>query len=127
MQQLNFSLARRRLACGAAALLIAAGLAGCGGGDAEVVVSGGPPPVDSLSLALTRVGPEAIQVDWSDHPGVANFDVLRDGYPLATVNATTLIDSSVYVNQTYCYRVKGYDYRGNLIAATSTGCITVVP
>lgn len=49
---------------------------------------------------------------------MASFDVLRDGYPLAVVNATTLIDSSIYVNQTYCYHVKGYDPRGYLIAAT---------
>ena len=118
-------LTRRWLARGAVALLIAAGLAGCGGGG-EVVVSGGPPPVDPLNLALTRVGPQSIQVDWSDHPGVASFDVLRDGYALATVNTTTLIDSSVYVNQTYCYQVKGYDPRGYLIAATDTGCVTVV-
>ncbi|WP_092698118.1 hypothetical protein [Acidovorax soli] len=116
---------RRWLARGAVALLIAAGLAGCGGGG-EVYVSGGPPPVDPLNLALTRVGPQSIQVDWSDHPGVASFDVLRDGYALATVNTTTLIDSSVYVNQTYCYQVKGYDPRGYLIAATDTGCVTVV-
>lgn len=106
MQHSYAPLTRRWLARGSVALLIAAGLAGCGGGG-EVVVSGGLPPVDPLNLLLTRVGPQSIQVDWSDHPGVASFDVLRDGYPLAVVNATTLIDSSIYVNQTYCYQVKG--------------------
>lgn len=121
MQQPHISLTRRWLTRGAAALLIAAGLAGCGGG------SDGPPPVDPLDLALTRVGPQSIQVDWSAHPGVASFDVLRNGYPLATVNALTLIDSSVYINQTYCYQVEGYDSQGYLIAATDNGCITVVP
>jgi len=126
MQHPHTPLPRRWLARGALALLITAGLVGCGGGG-EVLVSGGPPPVDPLNLALTRVGPQSIQVDWSDHPGVANFDVLRDGYRLATVNATSLIDNSVYVNQTYCYQVMGYDPRGNLIAATNAGCITVVP
>ena len=126
MQHPHTPLPRRWLARGALARLIAAGLVG-GGGGGEVYVSGGPPPVDPLNLALTRVGPQSIQVDWSDHPGVANFDVLRDGYRLATVNAISLIDNSVYVNQTYCYQVMGYDPRGNLIAATNAGCITVVP
>ena len=126
MQHPHTPLPRRWLARGALALLITSGLVGCGGGG-EVYVSGGPPPVDPLNLALTRVGPQSIQVDWSDHPGVANFDVLRDGYRLATVNAISLIDNSVYVNQTYCYQVMGYDPRGNLIAATNAGCITVVP
>lgn len=126
MQHSHTPLSRRWLARGAIALVIMAGLVGCGGG-ADVVVSGGPPPVDPLNLALTRVGPLSIQVDWSDHPGVASFDVLRDGYRLATVTATSLIDNSVYVNQTYCYQVMGYDPRGYLIAATDAGCITVVP
>lgn len=126
MQHSHTPLSRRWLARGAIALVITAGLVGCGGG-ADVVVSGGPPPVDPLNLALTRVGPLSVQVDWSDHPAVASFDVLRDGYRLATVNATSLIDNSVYVNQTYCYQVMGYDPRGYLIAATDAGCITVVP
>ncbi|WP_019576771.1 hypothetical protein [Curvibacter lanceolatus] len=126
MQHSHTPLSRRWLARGAIALVITAGLVGCGGG-ADVVVSGGPPPVDPLNLALTRVGPQSIQVGWSDHPGVASFDVLRDGYRLTTVNSTSLIDNSVYVNQTYCYQVMGYDPRGYLIAATDAGCITVVP
>lgn len=60
MQHSYTFLTRRWLARGSVALLIAAGLAGCGGG--EVVVSGGPPPVDPLNLLLTRVGPQSIQV-----------------------------------------------------------------
>lgn len=113
-----------RLRRAALVVLAASSLAGCGGGG-EVVV--GPPAVAPLDLALTRVGPLAVQVDWSDYPPVQSFGVYRNGYLLASVNATTLIDNSVMLNQTYCYEVDGYDASGVLIAATSRGCITIVP
>lgn len=109
------------------------GLAACGGGDSAnvgvgVIVPVQPPAIAPLTLALTRVGPEAIEVDWSDDPRVARFVVLRDGYALATTSTTTtLIDSSVFVNETYCYQVQGQDAAGYLVAATSNGCISIIP
>ena len=107
------------------------GLAACGGGggvDVGVVVPVQPPAIAPLTLVLTRVGPEAIEVDWSDDPRVARFIVLRDGYALATTSTTTtLIDNSVIVNETYCYQVQGQDAAGYLVAATSNGCISIIP
>lgn len=107
------------------------GLAACGGGggvDVGVVVPVQPPAIAPLTLVLTRVGPEAIQVDWSDDPHVARFLVLRDGYLLATTaTTTTLIDNSVIVNERYCYQVQGQDAAGYLVAATSNGCIAIIP
>ena len=73
-------------------------VASCGGGNAEVVIGDDSPSIALLAIALTRVGPEAIQVDWSDDPYVASFTVSRDGYALATVASLTLIDASVIVN-----------------------------
>ncbi len=109
----------------AAVLIILASLAACGGGgDVTVAAS---PAVAPLTLVLTRVGPEAVQVDWSDDPYVASFQVVRDGYPLATVTTTSLIDASVLINETYCYQVQGYDGVGVLVAASSSGCITIIP
>lgn len=106
------------------------GLGACGGGgsvDVGVVVPVQPPAIAPLTLVLTRVGPEAIEVDWSDDPRVARFLVLRDGYVLATTTTTTLIDNSVIVNETYCYQVQGQDTAGYLVAATSNGCISIIP
>lgn len=107
------------------------GLAACGGGggvDVGVVVPAQPLVIAPLTLVLTRVGLEAIQVDWSDDPHVARFLVLRDGYSLATTTATTtLIDNSVIVNERYCYQVQGQDAAGYLVAATSNGCISIIP
>ena len=113
----------------AAASIVLGSLAACGGGsvDVGVVVPVQQPVVAPLTLVLTRVGPEAIEVDWSDDPYVASFLVLRDGFSLATVTTTSLIDSSVLINGTYCYQVQGYDAAGLLVAASSSGCVTILP
>jgi hypothetical protein len=120
--------ALRWLLRSAAVLVCAAAVSGCGGGSAEVVVvDDGLPPVALLEIALTRVGPEAIAIDWSDDPYVARFIVFRDGRTLANVNATSLIDASVFVNERYCYQVAGYDGSGLLVAASDTACVTLLP
>ena len=113
----------------AAASIVLGSLAACGGGsvDVGVVVPVQQPVVAPLTLVLTRVGPEAIEVDWSDDPYVASFLVIRDGFSLATVTTTSLIDSSVLINGTYCYQVQGYDAAGLLVAASSSGCVTILP
>ena len=106
------------------------GLAACGGGgsaEVGVIIPVRPPAIAPLTLVLTRVGPESIAVDWSDDPSIASFVVLRNGYVLATTTTTTLIDNSVFVNETYCYQVQGQDAVGNLVAATSNGCISIIP
>lgn len=111
-----------------AAVICVVVLAGCGGGgsvDAGVVA--GPPPVAALGINLTRVGPEAIQVDWSDDPYVDSFLVRRDGYLLARVRSLSLVDASVLIGNSYCYDVAGYDASGVLIAASATACITIFP
>ena len=116
----------------AAALLLVGALAGCGGGgggSVEVgvgvdVVDPGP-EVAPLAMALTRVGPQAIEIDWSDDPFVASFLVVRDDHVLAEVTTTSLVDASVFIDETYCYQVEGYDAARRLVAASSIGCITV--
>ena len=87
----------------------------------------GAPAITPLAIALTRVGPNAIEVDWSNDPHVAGFAVNRDGFTLATVASLTLIDTSVIVDQSYCYQVSGYDPSGMLISASDTACVTVFP
>jgi hypothetical protein len=99
----------------------------CGGGGSSEVVVASPPPVAPLAIALTRVGPNAIQVEWSNDPDVASFTVSRDGFALATVDSLTLIDASVIMNQSYCYQVSGYTPSGLLIAISDGACITVFP
>jgi hypothetical protein len=123
MQNLSFSLPLRR----AAAVLCLAVVAGCGGGSVDVVVAAPPPPppVAGLDIVLTRVGPEAVQIDWSDDPLAASFVVRRNSHTLAQVDAVTLIDASVQLDGRYCYDVAGFDSAGVLVSTSDVACITI--
>ncbi|MBC7994292.1 MAG: hypothetical protein H7Z15_13770 [Rhizobacter sp.] len=118
-----------RRAAAALCLAVVAGVAGCGGGaEVDVVVVAPPPaPIAGLDLVLTRVGPEAVQVDWSDDPEAASFVVRRNGRTLAQVDALSLIDASVQFDGYYCYDVAGFDRAGELVSASDTACITIFP
>jgi hypothetical protein len=119
----------------AATAFAALALAACGhGGYYEpvpvsvgvgVAVPVGPPPVSGLGLQLTRVGPESIQLDWSFDPYAAVYEVSRDGYPLASVRANSLIDASGLIGDRYCYQVVGRDGRGVVVSTSSVGCLTL--
>lgn len=120
----------RALLTATATVCVAATLSGCGGGVDIFVAANSPPPplpITALSIRLTRVGPESIQVDWSDDPDVHQFFVQRNGNTLANVMATTLIDASVITSAQYCYQVSGYSVTGELLAATDTACIVLGP
>jgi hypothetical protein len=118
----------RALLTGVAIVCAATALAGCGGGLDVVVIAEPPPPSPNLlSIRLSRVGPEAVQVDWSDDPDVHQFTVERNGYTLANVMSISLIDASVTTNVQYCYQVSGYSLAGDLIAASYPACIVLAP
>lgn len=106
----------------ATALALTVALAGCGHGDAY---DPGPPPVAGLGLTLTRIGPEAVQLDWTFDPAAAIYEVVRDGYPLARAGSTTLVDASVLGGLRYCYQVTGRGVSGVVVSVTSVGCISV--
>lgn len=123
MRNLSFTLPVRR----AAALVCLVVLAGCGG-SVDVVVDAPPPPpppLAELDIVLTRVGPEAVQIDWSDDPEAASFVVRRNARTLARVDAVTLIDASVQFDGHYCYDVAGFDRAGVLVSTSDVACITV--
>jgi hypothetical protein len=109
----------------AVGLALAVGLAACGGGgSAEFVVVADGSSALRLDIGLSRVGPGAIQVAWSDDPYVESFLVARNGLTLVdSVNATSVVDSSVVFNVEYCYQVFGYDFDGHLISATEEACV----
>jgi hypothetical protein len=113
----------RRSALAVIALTSAVAFAGCGGGlDVSVVIGG--TRVARLDIALSRSGPQAIRIDWSDDRYVDSYVVRRDGSTLAgSLTATTLTDASVVSNARYCYQVLGYDFIGVLISASEVACI----
>lgn len=118
-------LAHGRSLYAAVVLALGIALASCGGGgSADVVVVADGSSVLRLDIALSRAGPLAIQVSWSDDPDVQSFLVTRNGLTLVdSVNTTSVVDSSVSFNFEYCYRVFGYDHAGHLISATEEACI----
>lgn len=119
----------------AATAFAALALAACGHGGyydpvpvsvgVGVAVPVGPPPISGLGLQLTRVGPESIQLDWSFEPYAAVYEVSRDGFPLASVRANSLIDASGLIGDRYCYQVVGRDGRGVVVSTSSVGCLTL--
>ena len=116
-----------RFAHAALALAAAFAIAGCGGGGgADLVLVADGVSVPRLDLVVSRPGPQAIQLDWSDDPIVATFRVTRNGQVLADVTSTTsLIDASVLFNAQYCYQVFGYDPSAQLVSATDPACVTI--
>jgi hypothetical protein len=114
-----------RSLCAAVGLALAVALAGCGGGgSADVVVVADGSSVLRLDIGLSRVGPGAIQVAWSDDPDAQSFLVARNGLTLVdSINATSVVDSSVAFGVEYCYQVFGYDSGGNLLSATDEACV----
>ena len=118
--------ARMRALYAGVTLAFAVALAGCGGGGSgadDVVLADGS-SVLRLEIALSRAGPLAIQVAWSDDPDVESFLVARNGLTLVdSVDATSVVDASVAPNVEYCYQVFGYDFAGHPISATEEVCI----
>jgi hypothetical protein len=115
----------RALLGAVAAIGVATTLSGCGGGVEVAVEDPPPPPVTALSIRLARVGPEAVQVEWSDDPDVNQYTVYQNGYVLANVMATSVIDTTVTTNVQYCYQVSGYSLHGDLLATTDSACIVL--
>jgi hypothetical protein len=110
-----------------AGLAVVAALAGCGdGGPAVVVAEPVPPPVAGLGLQLTRIDVAALRIDWSYDPVAAGYLVTRDGYPLASIGANTLIDASVAVGYRYCYQVTGLAPSGEVVSESTVGCVTLI-
>ncbi len=122
MPNMNALVRSKLLRCALAAALAGA-LSACGGGGDG---GGGPVGVAPLNMVLTRVGPEAVEVAWNDDRYVDRFVVFRDGYRLATVLSTSLVDNPGY-NETHCYQVQGFDVSGQLTASSDSGCITLLP
>jgi hypothetical protein len=83
------------------------------------------PPLAGLTLHLTRIGPEAVQLDWSYDPVATSYDVARDGIWLAQVADPTLVDASGVIGAQYCYQVVGRDAWGVAVSTSSVGCLTL--
>lgn len=98
-------------------------LTGRGSGVEVMVVDA--PPVAPLGLQFTRVGVEALRLDWSFDPAVLAYCVTRDGVGLASVGTTSIIDESVFLGDEFCYQVLGLGAGAVTVSASAVACTTL--
>jgi chitodextrinase len=92
------------------------------------------PPVDKVaptppSNLTASLGATGVNLTWgasSDNVGVTNYDILRNGAPLATVGAvTTFADTTTAPGKTYSYEVRARDAAGNVSPPSNAASIAV--
>jgi fibronectin type 3 domain-containing protein len=87
------------------------------------------PPSAPSGLGATAASPSLVNLAWSassDANGIAAYNILRNGIPLAGVSGSTLSysDKSVTGGTAYQYQVIAVDPAGNASAASNTATVT---
>ncbi|NBD73977.1 hypothetical protein GVX82_02965, partial [Patescibacteria group bacterium] len=82
------------------------------------------PPTTPTGLARTINGTApSVSLTWSAatdaDSGVASYQLLRDGVPIATTTGTSYLDASVAFSTTYTYRVRAVDGAGNTSSSSA--------
>ena len=70
-------------------------------------------------------GVATVTVSWSpssDDGGIASYTVLRDGVEIGDATETTLADTAIQANTTYCYAVFATDLVGKSSATSDVAC-----
>ncbi|MFE4762898.1 DUF3472 domain-containing protein [Bacillus mycoides] len=73
-------------------------------------------PTQPQGLYASNVTSNSVELQWnasSDNVGVKEYQVLRDGQLIQTVQGTTFINQNLTVNKEYKYAVKAVDAVGN--------------
>ncbi|KAA0810509.1 M60 family metallopeptidase [Bacillus sp. AY2-1] len=73
-------------------------------------------PTQPQGLSASNVTSNSVELKWNpstDNVGVKEYQVLRDGQLIQTVQGTTFIDQNLIVNKEYKYAVKAVDAAGN--------------
>ncbi|MBY7125091.1 fibronectin type III domain-containing protein [Bacillus sp. 16GRE42] len=73
-------------------------------------------PTQPQGLSASNVTSNSVELKWNpstDNVGVKEYQVLRDGQLIQTVQGTTFTDQNLKVNKEYKYAVKAVDAAGN--------------
>ncbi|KAA0784560.1 M60 family metallopeptidase [Bacillus sp. BPN334] len=73
-------------------------------------------PTQPQGLSASNVTSNSVELKWNsstDNVGVKEYQVLRDGQLIQTVQGTTFTDQNLTVNKEYKYAVKAVDAAGN--------------
>ncbi len=114
--------------------LTAANSAGSASAAVTVTVNAAPAPDTQppTAPAITSIAAKtATQIDiaWSastDNIGVAGYQIIRNGYAIASVSGLSLAysDSTAAPNATYTYAVRAFDAAGNYSAPSAAAAVT---
>ncbi len=111
--------------CYAVAALDGAGNESAKSSQVCVVTGAAPPPTPTGLAAQLLAGPQ-VRLTWGASAGAASYRIYRDGatVPLFTPTATTVTDTSVFGNTTYCYTVAAVSTAGDESAKSDPACVT---
>ena len=73
-------------------------------------------PTQPQGLYASNLTSNSVELKWNpstDNVGVKEYQVLRDGQLIQTVQGTTFTDQNLTVNKEYKYAVKAVDAAGN--------------
>jgi chitodextrinase len=83
------------------------------------------PPSVPHPVVATATSDRRVELRWAastDEVAVAGYEVLRDGKPVATTDATSAGEDGLSPGREYCYVVRARDTVGNVSAAARKAC-----
>lgn len=115
--------------------LTATNSTGSASASATVTVTAAGPPVDAqpptVPILNSAIARSQTQVDlaWSastDNVGVAGYQIVRNGSPLANVGGSSLTytDSTVTAGTAYAYTIRAFDAAGNYSGPSNSAAVT---
>ncbi|WP_377863564.1 DUF3472 domain-containing protein [Bacillus sp. R86525] len=84
-------------------------------------------PTQPLGLYASNVASNSVELKWNpstDNVGVKEYQVLRDGQLIQTVQGTMFTDQNLTVNKEYKYTVKAVDAAGNISVQSNILTVT---
>jgi hypothetical protein len=81
------------------------------------------PPPTPINVTATALATNQINVTWSSSTGATSYIVARGGNPIATVSATSYVNSGLTPNIIYCYTIAATNSAG-ASAFSSSSCAT---
>lgn len=126
-----------RYAALTAAVMMLAGLAGCGGGGSSSAPDPGSAPASqspsvsgqggALTLTALVSSPTKVDMSWAGVAGAQqHYRVYRNGSPDAsiTVGSAGAFDTGLKPGTQYCYQVTSEDSAGGTTASSNRSCVT---
>ena len=91
----------------------------------SITITATPPPAQPTGVTVTATSPYDIQINWAAVGGATSYKVVRAGQGVVgTTSNTTLPQTSLTPNTSYCYWIFAVNANGQLSEASTTVCAT---